>query len=95
MDIWHLSNMELVIRVMLAVICGGLIGFEREWSNQAAGLRTHILVSMGSTTIMLLSIYGFTGFVKEAHLNIDPARLAAIAELVFWGQVLSFETGPR
>jgi putative Mg2+ transporter-C (MgtC) family protein len=77
MDIWHLSNMELVIRVMLAVICGGLIGFEREWSHQAAGLRTHILVSMGSTTIMLLSIYGFSGFVKEAHLNIDPTRLAA------------------
>ena len=55
---------------------GGLIGFERERSNHAAGLRTHILVCLGSTLIMLLSIYGFSDFVDEINVRIDPARLA-------------------
>jgi len=96
MDIWHLSTMELFLRIVLAVICGGVIGFEREWSHQSAGLRTHILVSLGSATIMLLSIYGFTGFVKEAHLNVDPARLAAqvISGIGFLGAGAIIRNGP-
>ncbi|WP_371262824.1 MgtC/SapB family protein [Paenibacillus sp. OV219] len=56
---------------------GGLIGIEREWNNHAAGFRTHILVCLGSTTIMLLSMYGFSDFVGEPHVSMDPARLAA------------------
>lgn len=53
----------------MACLLGGLIGLERESLGRPAGLRTHILVSVGSTLIMLVSIYGFgTG---------DPARLAA------------------
>lgn len=58
------------------MLLGGLIGFERERSNHAAGLRTHILVCLGSTLIMLLSIYGFSDFVDEINVRIDPARLA-------------------
>jgi putative Mg2+ transporter-C (MgtC) family protein len=63
--------------MVLAVVLGGLVGIEREWSNHAAGFRTHILVCLGSATIMLLSIYGFSEFVTEANVRIDPARLAA------------------
>jgi len=59
------------------LILGGLIGYEREQSNRAAGLRTHILVCIGSTTIMLLSIYGFAEFINEPSVRMDPARLAA------------------
>ncbi|OPA74346.1 magnesium transporter MgtC [Paenibacillus selenitireducens] len=73
-DPWVIDNLHVTIRLLLAMLLGGLVGFEREHNNHAAGLRTHILVCVGSTLIMLLSIYGFAQFVT---LNRDPARLAA------------------
>lgn len=76
-SVWHISNFDLTIRMVTAVVLGGLIGLEREWSNHAAGFRTHILVCIGSASIMLLSIYGFSQFVYEANVRTDPARLAA------------------
>ncbi|KIL38045.1 magnesium transporter MgtC [Gordoniibacillus kamchatkensis] len=76
-SIWHIGGWELTARLLLSAVLGGLIGFEREWSNHAAGLRTHILVCLGATSIMLLSIYGFEQFVNETNVRIDPARLAA------------------
>ncbi|MDQ0878691.1 putative Mg2+ transporter-C (MgtC) family protein [Paenibacillus sp. V4I3] len=76
-SIWHISYWELTLRIFAAATMGGVIGFEREWSNHAAGLRTHILVCIGSAAIMLLSIYGFNQFVDETNVRIDPARLAA------------------
>ncbi|MDR6549173.1 MgtC/SapB family protein [Paenibacillus qinlingensis] len=76
-SVWHISHLDLLIRMLAATVLGGLIGLEREWSNHAAGFRTHILVCLGSTTIMLLSIYGFSEFVNESNVRADPARLAA------------------
>ncbi|MFC5451123.1 MgtC/SapB family protein [Paenibacillus aestuarii] len=76
-SVWHISHIEILIRLMIAVLLGGLVGMEREWHNHAAGFRTHILVCLGSTTIMLLSEYGFSEFTTEAHVSMDPARLAA------------------
>lgn len=73
-DPWVIDNLHVTIRLLLAVLLGGLVGFEREHNNHAAGLRTHILVCLGSTLIMLLSMYGFAQFVNT---NRDPARLAA------------------
>jgi putative Mg2+ transporter-C (MgtC) family protein len=76
-SIWFISHGELLLRMVLAVLFGGIVGMEREWHNHAAGFRTHILVCLGSATIMLLSIYGFSEFVNEPNVRIDPARLAA------------------
>jgi putative Mg2+ transporter-C (MgtC) family protein len=76
-SVWHISNLELTIRMITAVVLGGAIGLEREYSNHAAGFRTHILVCIGSTVIMLLSIYGFGEFADEFNVRMDPARLAA------------------
>lgn len=59
----------MILRLSLAVVLGGSIGFEREVRNRPAGLRTHVLVTLGATLIMLISMYGFNGG--------DPARLAA------------------
>ncbi|MBB6638459.1 MgtC/SapB family protein [Cohnella thailandensis] len=78
-DPWSIDNWHLVLRLILSVILGGLIGFERERKNHAAGLRTHILVCLGSSLIMILSIYGFTDFIGQPNVNRDPARLAAQA----------------
>ena len=71
-----ISNIDLTIRLVLSMILGGLIGYERELTNRPAGLRTHILVTVGSCLVMILSIYGFTGLGPNGG-NGEPARLAA------------------
>jgi putative Mg2+ transporter-C (MgtC) family protein len=69
---------ELIIRVIVGGILGGVIGFEREKRAKEAGFRTHFLVALGSTLITVISAYGFD---KVADLipiaRYDPARLAA------------------
>ena len=69
-----ISNLEMVIRLALAVALGAAVGLEREKKNQAAGLRTHIVVILGATLVMLISKYGFTDIFINTK---DPARLAA------------------
>lgn len=70
-----ITQWEILLRLVLAVAAGGLIGLEREIHGRAAGFRTHILVCLGSTLIMLLSIYGFPEV--SGPWSRDPARLAA------------------
>ena len=71
-----ITQWEILLRLVLAVAAGGLIGLEREIHGRAAGFRTHILVCLGSTLVMLLSIYGFPQ--AAVHWSrFDPARLAA------------------
>jgi putative Mg2+ transporter-C (MgtC) family protein len=61
---------EMILRLLLAAVFGALIGIEREYRSKVAGLRTHLLVTIGSALLMLLSKYGFGG-------EGDPARIAA------------------
>ncbi|MEC0229554.1 MgtC/SapB family protein [Paenibacillus alba] len=75
--IWHIDYWELTFRLVLALVLGGLVGFEREMGGHSAGFRTHILVCIGSTMIVLLSMYGFAEFANEPNVRLDPARLAA------------------
>ena len=70
-----LTDTQIMMRLFLSVILGGLIGIERQMHRRSAGLRTHILVSLGSCLIMLTSLYVFDIYKKEATL--DPARIAA------------------
>jgi putative Mg2+ transporter-C (MgtC) family protein len=70
-----LTNAQVMIRLVLSVILGGLIGLERQLHRRTAGLRTHILVSLGSCLIMLTSLYIFAIYKNEVPL--DPARIAA------------------
>ena len=65
----------IIGRLILALIVGGLIGFEREVKRRNAGLRTHILVSLGSCPIMLTSLYVFD--IYKDITTLDPARIAA------------------
>lgn len=64
----------MVLRLVLATILGGIIGLERESSHRPAGLRTHILVCLGSALIMLISREAFSGYPSGTW---DPGRLAA------------------
>jgi putative Mg2+ transporter-C (MgtC) family protein len=94
-DPWYIDHWNITLRLALSVLLGGLIGFERERSNHAAGLRTHILVCLGSTLIMLLSMYGFSDFAKLDNVRLDPARLAAqvISGIGFLGAGTILYTG--
>lgn len=71
-----ISDGEVVLRLILSAIAGGVVGMEREANHSSAGLRTHILVTLGSTLIMLISMYGFQGLGSD-HSGGEPARLAA------------------
>lgn len=66
---------EVAIRLIAAVLLGGLVGMERENKKRAAGFRTHILVSLGSALVMITSEYIF--HMYQGLSNLDPARLGA------------------
>jgi putative Mg2+ transporter-C (MgtC) family protein len=69
----------IIRRLLLSVLLGGLIGLEREIKQHAAGLRTHILVSVGSCLITICSMYGFSEVfgMEGIAASRDPARIAA------------------
>ncbi|MBI5145488.1 MAG: MgtC/SapB family protein [Candidatus Omnitrophica bacterium] len=66
---------EIIWRLVLSLVLGGLVGLERQLHKHTAGLRTHILVCLGSCLIMLTSIYVFDIYRNQVPL--DPARIAA------------------
>jgi putative Mg2+ transporter-C (MgtC) family protein len=72
-----IGNIELLSRLLLAALLGSVIGFERERLNWAAGLRTHMLVCVGSSLIMLVSAFGFADVLGEKNVVLDPSRIAA------------------
>jgi len=92
---WYISEWQILLRLLSAAVLGGLVGLERERSQHAAGLRTHIMVCLGSCLMMLLSIYGFALFVNELNVRVDPARLAAavITGIGFLGAGTILQTG--
>ena len=66
---------EIALRLTLAAVLGGVIGYERQSRRKSAGLRTNVLVCLGSCLIMILSEAIYAGV--EGKTNADPARLAA------------------
>jgi putative Mg2+ transporter-C (MgtC) family protein len=64
------QEFQMVLRLVLAVLLGLLVGYEREQARKEAGLRTHGMVSLGSALFAIISIHGF-GYLG------DPARVAA------------------
>ena len=74
-----LSSWEILLRVALAAALGGVLGLERELREREAGLRTHLLVSVGSALFTLVSAYGFHAFLSSGQnvIRADPTRIAA------------------
>ncbi len=68
---------DLIARLLLAALLGSLIGLERERLHWVAGLRTHMLVCVGSTLIMIVSAYGFAAVLDHPDIALDPSRMAA------------------
>lgn len=70
-----LTDFQIIFRLILCVFLSGLIGLERQMHKRTAGLRTHILVSLGSCLIMLTSLYVFD--IYKEIVPLDPTRIAA------------------
>ena len=70
---------DVFLRLVVAAVLGGSIGLERELREREAGLRTHLLVSVGAAVFTLVSAYGFADFHYSARggITLDPTRIAA------------------
>lgn len=82
---------DILLPCVLALIFGGLIGFQREKAERPAGLRTHTLVCLGSTVFTLISYLGFSSLY-----DVDPSRIAAgiVTGIGFIGAGVIFRQGP-
>lgn len=85
MDLLHLSHWEIILRLAVSVVAGGLIGYERESKGRAAGFRTHILVAVGACVLALIQehttnraiLMAEIGGVAKDVLSADNTRLIA------------------
>lgn len=68
---------EMLLRILLAAICGLAVGYERKNRRKDAGIRTHIMVCLGAALIMIVSKYGFEDILGKSGIALDPSRIAA------------------
>ena len=92
-DLWlfeHIGEWDYLIRIVVACLCGGLVGLERTKRLKEAGIRTHIIVALGATLIMVISKYGFSDVVGA-----DASRIASnvITGISFLGAGVIFVRG--
>lgn len=73
-NIYELNTFTIILRLVLAITIGGVVGIEREIDNKFAGLRTHMLVSLGSAAVMITNQYIYEVFPDA---NVDISRLGA------------------
>ena len=88
-----------LVRVIVAAICGAAIGFERSRRQKEAGIRTHVIVALGSALVMIVSKYGFFDMTSidavNGVLKLDPSRVASniITGIGFIGAGVIFVRG--
>ena len=89
-DLYSINDTSILVRLVLAVVLGGIIGFERGRSGRPAGLRTHILVCLGAVLAMMTNQYIYESFGVS-----DPTRMAAqvISGIGFLGAGTILVTG--
>jgi putative Mg2+ transporter-C (MgtC) family protein len=68
---------NLILRLLIAAVLGSIIGADRERLAWAAGLRTHMLVSVGACLFMIVSAFGFSDILGTRNVILDPSRIAA------------------
>ena len=68
---------DVLLPLVAALVLGGVIGLEREFHGRAAGLRTHIMVCLGTTMAMVVSMQLYHILPTDSSLRVDPGRMAA------------------
>ena len=76
-DLFSIDELEYLVRILLSAVCGAFIGLEREKRAKSAGIRTHILVAISSTLMMIVSKYGFYDVITVPGISLDASRIAA------------------
>lgn len=81
------TELDWLLRILVAAFCGALIGYERAIQRKTAGVRTHIVVAIASALFMIVSKYGFIDLLNMHDLSLDPSRIAAqiVAGISFIG----------
>lgn len=74
--IYELAHETYFIRILLSCLCGFFIGYERSRRQKDAGIRTHVMVALGSTLVMVVSKYGFADSLAMG-MNADATRIAS------------------
>ena len=89
-SLYDINIISICVRLVLAVVCGGLLGLERGKKNRAAGFRTHILVCTGAALVMLTNLY-----MVDVYEGVDPSRMGAqvISGIGFLGAGTIMVTG--
>ena len=70
-------QLDWLLRIIIAAICGAIIGYERAIQRKSAGVRTHIVVAIASALFMIVSKYGFSDLLNMHDIALDPSRIAA------------------
>ncbi len=73
----QLGQWEYLVRLVVAALCGSLIGLERSHRQKEAGIRTHLIVCLGSALMVIVSKYGFFDVVITDSVSLDASRVAA------------------
>ena len=76
-NIFDAEYAHLLLHLLVAVMCGIAVGLEREYRNKPAGVRTHMLISLGAALFMIISIQIATAARASGYSNADPGRIAA------------------
>ena len=74
---WNADMLNWIIRILIGAICGFAIGFERKSRSKEAGIRTHTIVCMAATVMMIVSKYGFSDQIVAGEKGSDVGRIAA------------------
>ena len=73
----YLIQLDYLLRLFIAAVCGMAIGYERKNRMKEAGIRTHFIVAIGAALIMIISKYGFQDQMGWPNMSLDPSRIAA------------------
>jgi putative Mg2+ transporter-C (MgtC) family protein len=82
-----ISFSTVLLRLLVALLLGSLIGLEREYRHRNAGLRTNALVAVGTALFTIISAFGFSELLSRQHISLDPTRIASyvVAGIGFLG----------
>lgn len=93
-----MTELEALMRIALAALLGGAIGFDREAHNGSAGLRTHVLVALGAATFTVLGVQVTESNIFDAeNVMLDPTRIleGVITGIGFLGGAIVFRDNDR
>ena len=76
MDFIYTYHLNLIFRIIVAGVCGILIGWERKNRAKEAGIRTHCIVACAAALMMVISKYGFFDMNFDGDVRLDPSRMA-------------------